>query len=73
MIGIPFFFWLQIKVKTSIINAGMTAKNTEYRMAEKAYQKCINPDCGAEFGCNESFFKCPQCGDLLDVQYNWTR
>ncbi|MGB8225342.1 MAG: threonine synthase [Sedimentisphaerales bacterium] len=40
-------------------------------MAEKAYQKCINPDCGAEFSCNESFFKCPKCGDLLDACYNW--
>jgi len=42
-------------------------------MAEKpkAYQKCINPDCGAEFSCAEAFFKCPKCGDLLDIQYNW--
>lgn len=42
-------------------------------MAEKAYQKCINPDCAAEFGCDESFFKCPKCGDLLDIQYNWDK
>ena len=42
-------------------------------MAEKAYQKCINPDCGAEFSCNESFFKCPKCGDLLDACYNWDK
>lgn len=42
-------------------------------MAEKAYQKCINPDCAAQFGCDESFFKCPKCGDLLDVQYNWDK
>ncbi len=40
---------------------------------QKAYQKCINPDCGAEFGCNESFFKCPKCGDLLDACYNWDK
>ncbi len=40
-------------------------------MAEKAYQRCINPDCAAEFGCDESFFKCPKCGDLLDILYNW--
>lgn len=38
-----------------------------------AYQKCINPQCGAEFECSESFFKCPQCGDLLDIIYNWDR
>jgi threonine synthase len=45
----------------------------EYEMAEAAFQKCINPDCGAEFGCNESFFKCPKCGDLLDAVYNWDK
>jgi threonine synthase len=38
-----------------------------------AYQKCINPGCGAEFDCGESIFKCPQCGDLLDIQYNWDK
>ncbi|RKY24787.1 MAG: threonine synthase [Planctomycetota bacterium] len=38
-----------------------------------AYQKCINPDCGAEFDCSESFFKCPQCGELLDIRYNWDK
>jgi threonine synthase len=36
-----------------------------------AYQKCINPACGAEFDCGQSMFKCPQCGDLLDIQYDW--
>ena len=38
-----------------------------------AYQKCINPACGAEFDCGQSIFKCPQCGDLLDIQYNWDK
>ncbi len=38
-----------------------------------AYQKCINPACGAEFDCKESIFKCPQCGDLLDIQYRWDK
>lgn len=36
-----------------------------------AFQKCINPACGCEFDCTESFFKCPKCGDLLDIKYNW--
>jgi len=40
---------------------------------QKAIQKCINPDCGAEYGCGESFFKCPKCGDLLDIQYDWDK
>jgi threonine synthase len=41
--------------------------------SDVAYQKCINPVCGAEFDCGESMFKCPQCGDLLDIQYNWDK
>lgn len=40
-------------------------------MNNAAYQKCINPDCGAEFACTETMFKCPKCGELLDIRYNW--
>ncbi len=38
-----------------------------------AFQKCINPDCGSEFDCGQTFFKCPDCGDLLDITYNWNK
>lgn len=38
-----------------------------------AFQKCINPDCGAEFEIREVLFKCPSCGDLLDILYNWEK
>jgi threonine synthase len=38
-----------------------------------AFQKCINPDCSAEFDVTEVIFKCPRCGDLLDAQYNWDK
>ncbi len=38
-----------------------------------AFQKCINPDCGAEFDCARALFKCPACGELLDAQYNWDK
>jgi threonine synthase len=40
-------------------------------MTDAAYQKCINPDCGAEFDCGRTMFKCPSCGELLDIRYNW--
>jgi threonine synthase len=42
-------------------------------IADATYQKCINPDCGAEFDCGQPMFKCPQCGELLDIQYNWDK
>jgi len=40
---------------------------------ETAFQKCINPDCAAEFDCGQAMFKCPKCGDLLDIKYNWDK
>ena len=40
---------------------------------DTAYQKCINPKCAAEFGCDQAMFKCPKCGELLDIVYNWEK
>jgi len=40
---------------------------------QSCFQKCINPDCGAEFDVSEVIFKCPRCGELLDAQYNWDK
>ena len=42
-------------------------------ISNTAFQKCINPDCGAEYDCALALFKCPTCGQLLDVQYNWDK
>ncbi len=38
-----------------------------------AYQKCINPKCNAEFDCMQKLFKCPKCGELLDIKYHWDK
>jgi threonine synthase len=38
-----------------------------------AYQKCINPNCAATYGCDEVMFECPACGDLLDICYAWDK
>jgi threonine synthase len=42
-------------------------------ITDAAFQKCINPDCGAEFDCGQSLFNCPKCSELLDTQYNWDK
>ncbi len=42
-------------------------------MIETAYQKCINPDCTSRFDCGQAIFKCPVCGELLDVCYDWDK
>jgi threonine synthase len=38
-----------------------------------AFQKCINPECAAEFDRSQALSKCPKCGELLDAQYNWDK
>ena len=42
-------------------------------ITDTAFQKCINPDCAAQFDCAQALFKCPKCGELLDAQYNWDK
>ncbi len=45
-------------------------------MTGAAFQKCMNPDCGAQFDCGSAIggiFKCPDCGELLDIRYNWDK
>jgi len=38
-----------------------------------AFQRCINPACKGEFDCGQALFKCPKCGDLLDICYDWDK
>ena len=38
-----------------------------------AFQRCINPDCGKTFGIEEIHHACPACGELLDVDYDWSQ
>ncbi len=37
------------------------------------YQRCIRPGCAATRDLAETDFRCPQCGGLLDVAYEWDR
>jgi threonine synthase len=40
---------------------------------ENAFQCCINPQCGARFSVVEALSACLECGELLDVDYEWDR
>src|SRR5438270_167669 len=42
-------------------------------MTDAAFQRCINPDCAATLAVDDTSFRCPRCGDLLDVVYDWDR
>ena len=38
-----------------------------------ACQKCIHPDCAAEYDLGQVLPKCPKCGNLLDIIYDWNK
>lgn len=38
----------------------------------KTFLACIEPSCQATFDPGEKLYTCPRCGDLLDVQYEWS-
>jgi len=42
-------------------------------MNDMAWQQCIHPDCAATYGIEEVHHRCPKCGELLDVAYDWDR
>ncbi len=42
-------------------------------MSDLVFQRCINPDCGAVLGVEDTSFVCPKCGGLVDVAYDWAR
>ncbi|MFN5531873.1 MAG: threonine synthase [Planctomycetaceae bacterium] len=41
--------------------------------SETAFQRCLNPNCGAQYSVSEVLTRCSACGDLLDVAYDWDR
>jgi threonine synthase len=38
-----------------------------------AYQRCINPRCAATFDVGQTRTSCDHCGDLLYIEYDWSR
>ncbi|HEV3387341.1 MAG TPA: pyridoxal-phosphate dependent enzyme, partial [Gemmata sp.] len=42
-------------------------------MPDLAFQRCINPVCRATVDLADTAFRCPACGSLLDVAYDWDR
>ena len=50
-----------------------TAQAEVGSLSDLAYQQCINPACRATFSVGQTQFACPECGDLLDVVYDWDR
>ena len=38
-----------------------------------AFQRCISPACGKVYALDEIHLKCEDCGQLLDIAYEWDR
>jgi len=38
-----------------------------------AFQRCISPDCGRQYDLAQIQLQCEDCGQLLDVAYDWDR
>jgi threonine synthase len=38
-----------------------------------AFQRCLNSLCGATFDVGQELTACQRCGDLLDIEYDWSR
>jgi threonine synthase len=41
--------------------------------ADFAFQRCIHPACGTAVDLGDTSFRCPKCGGLVDVAYDWDR
>ena len=42
-------------------------------MSTAAYQQCLSPACAQTFGLDQILTACPNCGALLDIEYDWDR
>ena len=40
-------------------------------VSDYAFQQCISPDCGKTYSVDQVRVACDQCGELLDVVYDW--
>lgn len=50
-----------------------TAQEHNVTQADLAFQRCINPKCGATYDTRSVRTACDRCGDLLDIEYDWQR
>ena len=54
-------------------NPSTEASRSSQLSSGVACQRCINPKCGATFDVGQTRTACDHCGDLLDIQYDWSR
>ena len=67
-----------IRPRIPSVDRAFFVPSSEFRasrsmMTDAVFQRCINADCAATCGVEETAFQCPRCGGLLDVAYDWDR
>ncbi|TWU65001.1 MULTISPECIES: threonine synthase [Crateriforma] len=51
----------------------LSAEKHNAAQTDLAFQRCINPLCGATYDAMAIHTACQQCGELLDIAYDWDR
>ncbi len=51
----------------------LSAQKNNAMQTELAFQRCINPACGATYEARSVRTSCDRCGELLDIDYEWDR
>ena len=42
-------------------------------LSQYSYQQCVSSSCNAKFDLGKTLTSCPDCGNLLDIKYEWER
>ncbi len=53
--------------------SGRKSSGERSQFKDSAFQKCIEPTCGATYSVDDTLTACRTCGGLLDVRYDWNR
>ncbi len=51
----------------------LSAQKHNAMQSDLAFQRCINPACGATYEARSVRTSCDRCGELLDIEYEWDR
>jgi threonine synthase len=54
-------------------NPTLVTGSNQQQTGQMAFQQCINPSCRATFDVGQTKTACDRCGDLLDIEYDWSR
>jgi threonine synthase len=69
----PWFLTIKSDPRVEVESGLMSVSTTTTTQTDLAYQRCLNPACGTTLSVEQVAFACPECGDLIDIVYDWDR